>query len=147
MLLRTNAKLEKLAGLPYLSAGLTLAPHNLSGHNVCAGASNGCAASCVLWFAGLRVSSTSRHAALRDTQWLRVPRPPTEPLHSASLLGQQPAFQPRRNPTFTPTRRDGEDRLIDRIANPLESGDVLPITRFTTSFRSVESDHLVNRAR
>ncbi|QDV87328.1 GP88 family protein [Planctomycetes bacterium TBK1r] len=70
MLLRTNAKLEKLNGLPYLSAGLTLAPHNLSGHNVCAGASNGCAASCVLWFAGLRVSSTSRHAALRDTQWL-----------------------------------------------------------------------------
>lgn len=74
MLLRQNAKMEKslvdiATGKPFLSAGVTLAPHNLSGHNVCAGASNGCAASCVLWFAGLRATSTSRNSALRDTQW------------------------------------------------------------------------------
>ncbi|WP_449336652.1 GP88 family protein [Stieleria maiorica] len=61
---------DTATGRPYLSAGVTLAPHNLSGHNVCAGASKGCAASCVLWFAGLRGTSTSRNAATRDTQWL-----------------------------------------------------------------------------
>ncbi|MCA9140602.1 MAG: hypothetical protein KDB00_27710 [Planctomycetales bacterium] len=75
MLLRQNAKMEKTlvdiaTGRPYLSAGVTLAPHNLSGFNVCDGASTGCAASCVLWFAGLRATSTSRNSAIRDTQWL-----------------------------------------------------------------------------
>jgi hypothetical protein len=53
-LLRTNAKLAKNRGpaAGYAISGLTLAPHGLSGHQVCAGSSVGCRASCNLWFSG-----------------------------------------------------------------------------------------------
>ena len=51
-LLSTNAKLQKTTGdaANYLVAGLTLAPHGLSGHQVCEGSSTGCRAACNLWF-------------------------------------------------------------------------------------------------
>ncbi len=73
-LLRTNAKLEKTVG-EHMIAGLTLAPHSLSGHQVCDGRSTGCAASCNLWFAGQRVTPNARHRALTDTRDLFTDRP------------------------------------------------------------------------
>ncbi len=68
-LLRTNAKLVKTSGnvSRYLITGLTLAPHGLSGHQVCAGRSVGCAAACNLWFAGQRVTPQARNRAIVDT--------------------------------------------------------------------------------
>ena len=76
-LLRTNAKLEKTAGKAsrYLISGLTLAPHGLSGHQVCAGRSVGCAAACNLWFAGQRVTPGARKRAIVDTRALFADRP------------------------------------------------------------------------
>ena len=65
-LLRTNTKLEK-GGKKYVIKGLTLAPHALSGTNVCLESTAGCRAACVLWFAGRRVMSTCRVRALADT--------------------------------------------------------------------------------
>ena len=75
-LLRTNAKLGKTASdAPrYLIAGLTLAPHGLSGNQVCAGRSVGCAASCNLWFAGQRVTPAARNRAITDTRDLFADR-------------------------------------------------------------------------
>ncbi len=71
-LLRTNAKLEKVAGQSknYMIAGLTLAPHGLSGNQVCKGSSVGCRAACNLWFAGQRVTPQARACAIRDTKRL-----------------------------------------------------------------------------
>jgi hypothetical protein len=71
-LLRTNAKLEKVAGqsAKYMIAGLTLAPHGLSGHQVCNGSSIGCRSACNLWFAGQRVTPQARACAIRDTKRL-----------------------------------------------------------------------------
>jgi len=71
-LLSTNAKLEKSDGpaAVYLVAGLTLAPHGLSGNQVCPGSSVGCRAACNLWFAGRRVTDVARNRAIRDTQRL-----------------------------------------------------------------------------
>ena len=59
----------------HMIAGLTLAPHSLSGHQVCDGRSTGCAASCNLWFAGQRVTPNARHRALTDTRDLFTDRP------------------------------------------------------------------------
>ena len=75
-LLRTNAKLGKKTGKAsrYLISGLTLAPHGLSGHQVCDGHSAGCAASCNLWFAGQRVTPNARSRAIADTQDLFLNR-------------------------------------------------------------------------
>lgn len=69
-LLRTNAKLAKLGGHDYLVGGLTLAPHGLSGHQVCHWSTPGCRAACNLWFAGQRVTPQARRRAKLDTQWL-----------------------------------------------------------------------------
>ena len=72
MLLRTNAKLQK--SIPetarYLLTGLTLAPHSISGHNVCKGSSEGCRDSCNMLFSGLRVTPQARYAAIAQTLWL-----------------------------------------------------------------------------
>lgn len=75
MLLRTNAKLAKAGPDNYLVAGLTLAPHGLSGHQVCPGSTTGCRAACNLWFAGQRVVPAARNRARLDTQWLFDDRP------------------------------------------------------------------------
>ena len=80
-LLRTNAKLVKTSGNApaYRITGLTLAPHGLSGHQVCAGRSTGCAAACNLWFAGQRVTPKreivrlSILALFADRETLRCP--------------------------------------------------------------------------
>ncbi len=72
MLLRTNAKLLK--SIPetakYLLTGLTLAPHSISGHNVCKGSSDGCRDSCNMLFSGLRVTPQARFASIAQTLWL-----------------------------------------------------------------------------
>lgn len=72
MLLRTNAKLKKSEGkaAAFLVTGLTLAPHSLSGRNVCKGSSAGCRAACNLWFSGQRVTPQARNRATEDTKWL-----------------------------------------------------------------------------
>ena len=76
-LLRTNAKLDKNTGAAsdYVISGLTLAPHSLSGFQVCDGRSAGCAASCNLWFAGQRVTPNARNRAMTDTRDLFSDRP------------------------------------------------------------------------
>ena len=49
LLSRINVKLEKsnTANMGYMSTGLSLAPHNTSGFNVCASASHGCIQGCL----------------------------------------------------------------------------------------------------
>lgn len=66
-LLGTNTKLEKNFGkaADYIVTGLTMAPHTLSGYNVCDWSTLGCRASCVLWFAGRRVMEPIRQKAIR----------------------------------------------------------------------------------
>jgi hypothetical protein len=68
--LSTNTKLEKAPdGAPVLVRGISLAPSKRSGIvNVCAHASAGCIAACVLWFAGRTVTSTVRAAAINRTK-------------------------------------------------------------------------------
>ena len=75
-LLTTNAKLAKNKGKAsrYLISGLSLAPAKLSGHDVCAWKTRGCAAACVLHFAGRRVMPVVRERAKRITQWLFADR-------------------------------------------------------------------------
>ena len=72
MLLRTNAKLQKSTDqtTKYSLTGLTLAPHSVSGHEVCHGSSEGCRNSCNMLFAGLRVTPQARYAAVAQTLWL-----------------------------------------------------------------------------
>ena len=76
MLLATNHKLQKSTkeSKPYLLAGLTLAPHSLSGFEVCNGASEGCRSSCNMWFSGLRVTPQARYRAVGLTRWLMEDR-------------------------------------------------------------------------
>jgi hypothetical protein len=71
MLLQTNAKLLKSTEKTrqYLMAGLTLAPHSLSGRDVCKGSSAGCRESCNMWFSGRRVMPQSRYSAIAKTIW------------------------------------------------------------------------------
>lgn len=71
MLLATNAKLKKSTDKTrqYLIAGLTLAPHGISGHQVCDEHSVACAAACNMWFSGRRVTGPARKAAIEKTKW------------------------------------------------------------------------------
>jgi hypothetical protein len=48
---KSNIKLRKGEKMNYLSFGLSMAPHNMSGYNVCPNASAGCIAGCV-YFSG-----------------------------------------------------------------------------------------------
>ena len=73
MLLNSNTKLSKPVdtrgnATPWLIRGLTLAPSNYSGKNVCPHA-GACREACVLWFAGRTVMKNVRDAALRRTQF------------------------------------------------------------------------------
>jgi len=60
-LLTTNTKLAKSNGTGYLVVGMFLAPHNLSGHQVCPDAGL-CARFCVIWYAGFHVMPNVRDA-------------------------------------------------------------------------------------
>jgi hypothetical protein len=68
-LLSINSKLSKsikLYGDSILTAGLFLAPHKLSGHNVCPFAGQ-CSQACVMEFAGRQLTAPVRNAKLRRT--------------------------------------------------------------------------------
>jgi hypothetical protein len=67
-LLTSNTKLAKVPDCEqrYAVRGLAMAPHNLSGRNVCPHA-GACREACVLWFAGRTNSSVYRQAALNRT--------------------------------------------------------------------------------
>jgi hypothetical protein len=67
-LLTSNTKLAKVPDCAqrYAVRGLALAPHNLSGRNVCPRA-GACREACVLWFAGRTNSNVYRQAALNRT--------------------------------------------------------------------------------
>ena len=69
-LLSLNTKLEKsIKKFDIITAGLALAPHARSGHNVCANAGF-CSAVCQLWFSGRTVTAPVRDAMLRRTHLL-----------------------------------------------------------------------------
>jgi hypothetical protein len=59
----SNPKLEKGEDLGYLSFGLHFAPHTISGYQVCASASEGCASACLY---------TSGHGRFTRTQESRI---------------------------------------------------------------------------
>lgn len=59
----SNPKLEKGESLGYLSFGLHFAPHTISGYQVCASASAGCASACLY---------TSGHGKFTRTQNARI---------------------------------------------------------------------------
>lgn len=63
MFTESNPKLEKGLDLGYLSFGLHFAPHTVSGYQVCASASDGCAVACLY---------TSGHGQFTRTQESRI---------------------------------------------------------------------------
>lgn len=63
MFTESNPKLEKGLDLGFLSFGLHFAPHTISGYQVCASASDGCAAACLY---------TSGHGKFTRTQQSRI---------------------------------------------------------------------------
>lgn len=63
----TNTKTAKGAGYPVLSAILHLAPHTISGYNVCPKASTGCAKAC-LYSAGRGRFTNVQDARIRKTK-------------------------------------------------------------------------------
>ena len=65
-LLTTNAKLKK-GSKRYSARGVALAPHKMSGKNLCPSA-GACAAMCVLWFAGRTVMRSVRNAMLERSR-------------------------------------------------------------------------------
>lgn len=69
-LLTGNTKLDKIPGVAtrYLVRGLSMAPHTLSGRNMCPWA-GACKAACVLWFAGRTVMANVRRAMIRRAKW------------------------------------------------------------------------------
>jgi hypothetical protein len=62
-----NAKTRKGEKLGYITYGIHLAPHNLSGYNVCAAASAGCSAAC-LNTAGRGAMSSVQKARIAKTK-------------------------------------------------------------------------------
>jgi hypothetical protein len=72
-ILSSNAKIEKTpAGVPIINSGISLAPARRSGvRNVCAAATAGCIAACVLWFAGRTMTAIVRGAAIARTMLLQ----------------------------------------------------------------------------
>lgn len=69
-----NAKTRKGEKLGYITYGLHLAPHTLSGFNVCKDASAGCAAAC-LNIAGRGAMSNVQKARIAKTRFLFEDRP------------------------------------------------------------------------
>lgn len=74
LLSTSNTKLEKGSAFGYLTFGLSLAPHKLSGKNFCPHASAGCAAAC-LNTAGMGVFSNVQAARLKKSLMFIKNRP------------------------------------------------------------------------
>jgi len=74
-LLRTNSKLEKQNGVHYLLAGLTFAPGDLSGDEVCRWRSPFCFKACNMHFSGMRVTPQARASAVATTRFYFERRP------------------------------------------------------------------------
>ena len=74
-LLRTNSKLEKQNGIEYLLAGLTFAPGDLSGNEVCQWRSQSCFTACNMHFSGMRVTPQARASAVATTKFYFDRRP------------------------------------------------------------------------
>ena len=74
-LLNTNTKLLKtIDGFNFLIRGLSLAPANFSGHEVCAWR-GACSEICSLWFSGRTVTASVRNAAIERAQLFFNDRP------------------------------------------------------------------------
>lgn len=67
MLTESNTKLKKGETFGYLSCGLHFAPHTISGFQVCASASKGCAKAC-LYTSGYGKFTHTQEARIRKTQ-------------------------------------------------------------------------------
>lgn len=65
--LNSNAKLSKEPPKPVLNQGVTFAPGNRSGEEVCDHRTPGCFVACVLWFAGHTVTLIVRMAMIART--------------------------------------------------------------------------------
>ena len=101
-ILGSNIKMAKIAGPAsrYLVTGITLAPGDLSGHEVCQWRTRGCFGACVMHYAGQRRMSLSRERALRLTQWLFADRESFETqLHLDIALHVKRAESEGRIPT------------------------------------------------
>lgn len=85
-LLTTNAKLDKRNdGIDADIVGLSLAPANHSGYNLCAYSTPGCRAICNLWFSGRTVQTIVRTAMVRRSLML-INTPALFATHLASDL-------------------------------------------------------------
>lgn len=67
---KSNGHLADEYSVFVVNAGLSLAPHTQSNHNVCKWATPGCIAACVLWYSGRTVMQSIREAMKRRTQLL-----------------------------------------------------------------------------
>lgn len=97
----SNAKLQKSGDYGYLTFGLSLAPADLSGLNVCPHASAGCRAAC-LFTAGRGVFASVRNARLRKTAWFfddrdgfldQLSKDINEAIRIADRQNMEPAFR------------------------------------------------------
>jgi hypothetical protein len=68
-----NPKLAKNIAQGYLTAGLTLAPANESGSNVCPAHSKGCAAACLHWAGRGRMQQVREARIAKTRLWLDDP--------------------------------------------------------------------------
>ena len=89
--------------------------HGLSGHQVCAGRSVGCAAACNLWFAGQRVTPQARNRAIADTR---------------ALFADRPSFVAKLNRDIANFVRHGSEKHVKplirlNVASDLEWFDVI----------------------
>lgn len=69
-ILSVNGDAKTVKGLKkgVLTGIMYLAPHNISGHQVCANASDGCKAACI-YSAGMGIYSTVQQARINKTRW------------------------------------------------------------------------------
>lgn len=74
LLSKNNAKLLKGEKLGFLTLGLSLAPHTMSGVNLCPHASAGCAAAC-LFSAGMGAFSNVKEARLAKAKFFNANQP------------------------------------------------------------------------
>jgi hypothetical protein len=97
----SNPKLEKGEDLGYLSFGLHFAPHTISGYQVCASASDGCASAC-LYTSGhgrftrtqeSRIAKTKRFFEARNTFLFDMIRDIRAAIRRADRMNFAPAFR------------------------------------------------------
>ena len=90
--LNSNAKLSKEPPKPVLNQGVTFAPGNRSGEEVCDNRTPGCFVACVLWFAGHTVTLIVRMAMIaRTVLYRRFPEAFYPRLHSELARHQRKA--------------------------------------------------------